>query len=784
MAERRHDSQIRVGVRLRLTVVALACSLVALVCGTFLFVRQSQLVREATRQEAFLNGWLVELQGVLISITDAETGQRGYLLTGKDRYLVPYHDASGQLPETLKRLEAIGLSEPSMMPRIRNIQERTRRKLSELEETILLFDRGQTAAALAMVQTDVGQTYMEGLRADIAAVSAVIRENRKAMSQRVVAGSVDTQRLAVVTVGTLLVAVALAAAQIGMLISAQRRYQLALATSEQQHRAIVEEQTELIALVAADGSLTYINPAYAQFFHINDMSLAGRSLYDGLGHAAHIVMASRIAEVLEAGQPASLECRTFGSGGQPRWVAWRMRLHPTVDGALLVHVVGRDITKSKSVEEALRASEAFLTRTGRVGGVGGWEVDLESGQIHWSEQVRRIHGVSDDYVPQLDSAFSFFPEEAAQLVRNAVAAAQTSGRHWDLEVPFVDASGRHLYVRTVGDMERDANGKPIRLIGAFQDITERVAARKELAHQAATVNAIIEAIPAMVSVWDTQMRYQLVNSAFERWRARPRADFIGKTIPEVLGNKEHQRTLPWLKRAMAGETVTYEQDFPEARDARHVSFNCMPLRLPDGTVGGLISFAQDITQHREENIRLVLMSERDPLTGLMNRAGFESYLTRKCDQGNGASLAILYIDLDHFKQVNDTQGHARGDEVLRQFGARVQGCVRPTDAVARLGGDEFAIVMAHVTDAGIAATVADKIAGIAAEPFLVDGRALRIGASIGVALDADAAGGWRQLVARADTMAYRAKKGGRGKYVLALKDENDITMSVRRPNLG
>jgi len=184
-------------------------------------------------------------------------------------------------------------------------------------------------------------------------------------------------------------------------------------------------------------------------------------------------------------------------------------------------------------------------------------------------------------------------------------------------------------------------------------------------------------------------------------------------------------------------------------------------------VGGFIGVAQDITHHQEERLRLVGLSQHDPLTGLLNRAGFETFLIEQVRRGEGATLAVLYVDLDHFKPVNDQHGHATGDEVLRQFAARLKSAVRPTDAVARLGGDEFGIVLVGVREPIHAAGVADKVIEASVMPFEVGELTLRIGASVGAAYNAELEQGWQGLVGRADAKAYEAKAAGRGRRILA-----------------
>jgi diguanylate cyclase (GGDEF)-like protein/PAS domain S-box-containing protein len=282
----------------------------------------------------------------------------------------------------------------------------------------------------------------------------------------------------------------------------------------------------------------------------------------------------------------------------------------------------------------------------------------------------------------------------------------------------------------------------------------------------------------MVSVCDRDMRIILVNQAYERWRESARKELIGRALEDTVDAVEFEQSQPWATRALAGETVSYEREYPDALEIRHVSVSCVPLKMPDGSIEGYFSIAEDITRHREENIRLALLSERDVLTGVLNRAGFEQFIESKVNQREGAGLGILYIDLDHFKQVNDTYGHSAGDKVLQEFALRLLNFVRATDAVARLGGDEFAIILVGLREIAGAAKVAEKVVAAANEPFLIDTETqVSISASVGVACNAGTAGGWRALVEEADAMAYEAKTA-RGCFVLAPQTANQTQRRV------
>ena len=756
------------------TAVPLAASLLWLGITVFSLARDTRFVRQSSAQRQTISDGRTELQRVLISLNNAETAQRGYLLTGKDSYLAPYRNAVIELPALLHKLGNLD-RQAALLPSnsIAQIQRNVGMKLDEMAETIRVAQTGKAAAAVALVTTDEGQRLMERLRADIDALTSTLDAQDRAAADAILQSVGHRERSAVFAACALLISLTLAGTQVVLLFAAQRRFQLALAASEQKHRALVDEQAELIALIQPDGSLFYTNPAFARFFGVSTKSLQGGPFLEWMLPADRTAMQSALDDAIAAVESA-IESRVLAADGQERWISWRLRLQQGSNASPSVHAVGRDVTLRKIAEASLRASEDFLKRTGRVAGIGGWEWNLTTGQLHWSAQVRRILEVNDDYMPTIDEAFDFFAEGAREKIRRAMDEARFRGTSWDLELPVIPASGHRIYVRAVGEAEFDEDGIPFRIVGTLQDVTDRHELEQQveanftqLARQTAMLNTIIEAIPAMVAVFDRDMRYLLVNKGFERWQGRGRAELIGRSANETMDPEEYELSRPWAERALAGETVSFEREYPGAVELRHVSLTYLPLRLDDDSIVGFFGVAQDITRHREENLRLMLLAERDALTGLLNRAGFEEFMETKVRQGQAAALAVIYVDLDHFKPVNDTYGHSAGDKVLCEFALRLLHLVRPVDAVARLGGDEFAVVLSSVRCIEDAGKVAEKIVDMARQPFSLGETKVSIGASVGVACDAG--GGWKSLVESADAMAYRAKAAGRGR--LALADE-------------
>lgn len=272
---------------------------------------------------------------------------------------------------------------------------------------------------------------------------------------------------------------------------------------------------------------------------------------------------------------------------------------------------------------------------------------------------------------------------------------------------------------------RDDAGRLCGCTAVLRDLSADHLAHQQAQRQNQILSAITEALPATVVIVDSQGRYRYVNSAFERYAGRPADQILGRTAGEVLGADEVARRRPFMKQAFAGEPVEFVLDYPTPEGTTWLALSCLPIKL-DGVFDGFVGISQDITMQRREQERLARLAERDPLTGLLKRAGFEQRVQAQRALAEGAELALLYIDLDPFKAINDSLGHAAGDQVLQGVARRLRRAVRATDLVCRLGGDEFAILLTGTCDRVFARKVGDKVLAAVARPFALDGQACHI----------------------------------------------------------
>jgi diguanylate cyclase (GGDEF)-like protein/PAS domain S-box-containing protein len=308
-------------------------------------------------------------------------------------------------------------------------------------------------------------------------------------------------------------------------------------------------------------------------------------------------------------------------------------------------------------------------------------------------------------------------------------------------------------------------------VGTHADVTEQRRAERALEETRKFLNSIIENIPVAVVVKDAATReYILVNRLFETTLEKPRSELLGRTVYELFNPK----AAAFIDHADSESTRSgndayyseYEIELPNGGQRIQGTWRIV-VRDDNGEPKYLIAVIDDITERKKVEHRIAYLAHHDGLTGLANRTA----LLQKIDEAGarwrrrGEAFSVLLLDLDRFKQVNDSMGHPAGDRLLTEVAARLKPLLRETDVLARLGGDEFAIVQGGDDDPREAATVlARRIIDSIGRPFAIDRGEITIGTSIGIALVSEHDGTSDELLKMADLALYRAKSAGRNGF--------------------
>jgi len=281
---------------------------------------------------------------------------------------------------------------------------------------------------------------------------------------------------------------------------------------------------------------------------------------------------------------------------------------------------------------------------------------------------------------------------------------------------------------------------------------------------------VTDNLPALIAYIDTAERFQFCNATYRDWLGMEPATLVGRPVAEAIGAALYAPRRKAVLRALAGERVEFDVETPIHGRTRVLHNAYIPDRAADGRIRGLYALCADVTELKAVERQLSALARSDPLTGLPNRHALNECLAAALARAerSGDLLALMFLDVDHFKRINDRLGHAGGDQVLKEFAGRLRACVRATDTVARLGGDEFVIVLEGLGSDAEPAAVAQKIVAQMHRPFAFDhGEALEVTTSIGIALhrhgrlDAD------ELLGRADAALYGAKTAGRNTFQLS-----------------
>ena len=531
------------------------------------------------------------------------------------------------------------------------------------------------------------------------------------------------------------------------------------------------KQSLAFPLIVVDRQLriTQVNDACSAIVAL-DNPLEGCSLNSVQWQVEVPGLSGHVSRVIQHGKQYRGVCIEGETVYQLHIMPYRL-VRGELSGAVLLF---DDITAQQLAESALRESNERYDLAVKGTNDGIWDWKIPSNQFYMAPHFKEIFGYRDD---EMENSFQAWESRLHPDDKERTLATLTA--HLEDEVPYEvevrlrHKSGDYLWIRMRGEVIRGRHGEPLRMAGSITDITERRAAEEELRLAASVFSNTQDGI--LITTPDGIVLK--ANNAFGRMLGYSPEEIIGQH-PRILHSGRHDAG---FYRAMWKDIAAHGIWKGEIWD-RHKDGHMVPVWLTisslydnDGKVERYIAIMYDISEQKESQKHINYLAHYDALTELPNRFLFTDRLGHALAQvkRQQRKLALLFIDLDNFKHINDSRGHPVGDELLSKVAKRLTNVTRESDTVARLSGDEFTLLIEDSADEANLRMTAQKILKILSEPFdLADGQAF-ITASIGIAICPDDGDNIDSLLKHADLAMYRSKEVGRNHINFYAKEMSD-----------
>lgn len=431
------------------------------------------------------------------------------------------------------------------------------------------------------------------------------------------------------------------------------------------------------------------------------------------------------------------------------------------------------LSHQKQTEDVLLESKEQLQHAQRVAHVGSWQLDITSNKLIWSDEIYRIFEIDPVTFGTSYEAFLavVHPEDRGRVDR---AYAQSVKNHtpYDIEHRLLLSDGRIKFVHERCKTFYGKEGQPIRSVGTVQDITKRKLAEEALRNSEMRFRDVLEYAPIGMAIVSLDGSFVQVNHALCEIVGYEKNELETLTFQEITYPDDLAADLSNVGRLLDSEIRSYQMEKRYIRKDGQlvwVQLTASILRDSDNKPLHFIAQIEDISERKNMQKYLHQLAHYDTLTELPNRRLFSDRCNQAFAQAKRyhRSMAVMFLDIDHFKDINDNLGHDAGDEILKHVASRLNTCVRGIDTISRQGGDEFVIVLAEISHPKDAESVAGKIIDTLDEPISFNDEELTVSASIGIAVyPFHEAGDAQELMKKADIAMYSAKSAGRHCYRL------------------
>lgn len=546
-------------------------------------------------------------------------------------------------------------------------------------------------------------------------------------------------------------------------ITARKAAELRLAASERLLKNITDNVPALVAYIDRDHRYCFANSRYRDWLGADESAMVGQHVRDAVSEEFFGLIRPHLDTAL-GGERTRWERRASRGGKEVHYLAEYI---PDLgaDGSVRgCYALTIDITERREAELAAAKSEQRMhDLTNSIPAMVGY-FDMDERCQYANEVGLHSQGLERADIPGITLREVLGEVNYAQhepYVKQAL-----DGRRARLQGK-IGFEGREAHFQAHLIPDRVESGKQRGFYLMTFDITALKEAQNRQEQVERQLRGITDNLPVLITHIDRSGHYTFVNATCKTWVGIEPAALIGRAFSDDMTPANHEQRREYLARAMAGERVEFSVESQALGVTRSLQNIYIPDLQSDGSVSGVITLSTDVTAMKRIETELSRLARVDGLTGLPNRRQLEEKLAESITRASRQhrALALMFLDIDHFKAINDTLGHAGGDTVLKEFARRLRAAVRSTDTPARLAGDEFVVVLEALHGLGDAELVAEKIIAAIRKPFIVDGMPLRVTTSIGVAF-CDRPGPQSPMMDCADAALYDAKDAGRNTFRL------------------
>jgi diguanylate cyclase (GGDEF)-like protein/PAS domain S-box-containing protein len=540
-----------------------------------------------------------------------------------------------------------------------------------------------------------------------------------------------------------------------------------LAASQQRWRALVDASpASIVVFSARDLRFVYANARAADVFGVtNARDLIGRACSDALPPETRARFRDRVADMLGGESLENTRLEILGFDGRHRTVEVNAGF-VVFDDAPAIQVEVRDITAQEAAGEALRISEERFRMLWERSPVGVVESNLKGIALSVNPALCELVGRTAEELLGRSSLELMSTDAAMRVAAGAAALEVLEGRagQQTFETTYIHSSGRAISVLVTIAMLYTSDGAPCRFVATVLDITARRQAEEDLRASEVLLRTAFDYAPNGMMLMDGDGVLLQTNPALCSLLGRTEDELkVAFEGLELVHPEDRSDLMGAVGDALVSENGTASVDMRllDKEGRAHWTSVSLALLLGPQGVGNVLVQVQDIAERQAAHERLTHRATHDALTELPNRVLLSQRIKRALDErlhrADNTDVALLFLDLDGFKAINDTHGHQVGDEVLMEVARRLQHAVRPTDLVARLGGDEFVVLCDALPYPEEAVWIAERLGKLIAHPIQSSCGQLQVEVSVGISHAVEDITA-QQLLGQADTAMYAEKR--------------------------